>query len=347
MVKLQLQNKIINGGFDYFQRGTSFTSIVNNAYHADRFHYIKSGAVVHNIARSTDVPSSSTSLYSLQASITTADASIVAGDYSGILQHIEGNVLRSFEGKSMVMTFWVKATKTGTYCVALRNGTSTLAYVMEYTVNASNVWEKKTLRFTHSMAGTWAYDTGIGLTVVWTFAAGSTFQTSANSWNSGNFLATANQVNGTDSVSNNFFLSDVCLVEDNDGKTRVPDFMYAGRDMFEELQLCQRYYEKSYDVDTAPGSATDNGCINCRAGGAGGGPIVLTYKNRKRATPTIRVYSPATGTIDTARNDNSVSDISATYAVFGVGSGQTHTILNISGNANHQLRYQWTADAEL
>jgi hypothetical protein len=283
-IKLQLQNKIINGSFDYFQRGVTFTSIVNNAYHADRFHYIKSGAVVHNIARSTDVPSSSTSLYSLQASITTADASIVAGDYSGILQHIEGNVLRSFEGKSMVMTFWVKATKTGTYCVALRNGASTLAYVMEYTVNASNVWEKKTLRFTHSMAGTWAYDTAIGMTVVWTLAAGSTFQTTANSWNSGNFIATANQVNGTDSVSNNFFLSDVCLVEDNDGKTRVPDFMYAGRDVFEELQLCQRYFETFQTIEMRGYAVTSDAVI-----------MPLGFKATKRIAPiaTANTSSPS------------------------------------------------------
>jgi hypothetical protein len=273
-IQLQLQNKIINGGLDYWQRATSFTSIANNAYHADRFHYIKTGAVVHNIARSTDVPSSSTSLYSLQASVTTADSSIVAGDYSGILQHIEGNVLRSFEGKNMVMTFWVKATKTGTYCVALRNGTSTLAYVMEYTVNASNTWEKKTLRFTHSMAGTWAYDTAIGMTVVWTLSSGSTFQTSANSWNTGNFIATANQVNGTDSTSNNFWLSDICLVEDNDGKTRNPDFMYAGRDVFEELQLCQRYYETFQTIDMRGYAVTSDAVI-----------MPLGFKATKRIAP--------------------------------------------------------------
>ena len=317
-IQLQLQNKIINGGLDYWQRATSFTSIANNAYHADRFHYIKSGAVVHNIARSTDVPSSSTSLYSLQASVTTADSSIVAGDYSGILQHIEGNVLRSFEGKNMVMTFWVKATKTGTYCVALRNGTSTLAYVMEYTVNASNTWEKKTLRFTHSMAGTWAYDTAIGMTVVWTLSSGSTFQTSANSWNTGNFIATANQVNGTDSTSNNFWLSDICLVEDNDGRTRVPDFMYAGRDVFEELQLCQRYYETGVTDGLAANSTT----FYHRSG---------IFSVPKRASPTI------TSTF--------ISGIGTTsYTPFDT---QTFSI-NISGgvgNSGNQSRYR--ADAEL
>jgi hypothetical protein len=316
-IQLQLQNKIINGGLDYWQRATSFTSIANNAYHADRFHYIKTGAVVHNIARSTDVPSSSTSLYSLQASVTTADTSIAAGDYSGILQHIEGNVLRSFEGKNMVMTFWVKATKTGTYCVALRNGTSTLAYIMEYTVNASNTWEKKTLRFTHSMAGTWAYDTAIGMTVVWTLSSGSTFQTSANSWNSGNFLATANQVNGTDSTLNNFRLSDICLVEDNDGKTRNPDFMYAGRDVFEELQLCQRYYEYTQ---------------SCNCYGFNNVSTFFAYKAPKRIVPILSVTPVSNSNASGVTNlQNTVNG--AVYRADVPSSGITNNVFHFSADA--------------
>lgn len=241
-VKLDLKNKIINGDFSYFQRGVSFPAIANNQYHADRFHYIKTGAMVQTVARSTDVPTSSNSTYSLLSTVTTIDASIAAGDYTGHVQHIEGNVLRSFKSKKMVMTFWVKAFKAGTYCISLRNGTATRSLVLEYTVNASNTWEKKTVRFTHDASGTWAYDTAIGMTVVFVQAAGSTFNTTANTWQNGQFFATANQVNGVDSLSNSFQLTDICMVEDNEGQTRVPDFMYAGRDVFEELQLCQRYY---------------------------------------------------------------------------------------------------------
>ena len=241
-VKLDLKNKIINGDFSYFQRGVSFPAIANNIYHADRFHYIKTGAMVQTIARSTDVPTSSNSTYSLLSTVTTIDASIAAGDYTGILQHIEGNVLRSFKSKKMVMTFWVKAFKAGTYCISLRNGTATRSLVLEYTVNASNTWEKKIVRFTHDASGTWSYDNGIGLTAVFVQASGSTFNTTAGTWQNGQFFATANQVNGVDSLSNTFQLADICMVEDNEGQTRVPEFMYAGRDVFEELQLCQRYY---------------------------------------------------------------------------------------------------------
>jgi hypothetical protein len=205
---------------------------------------------------------------------TTAQASILAGSYAGVLQHIEGNVLRSFKGKKMVLSFWVKATKTGTYCVALRNGTSTKAYIMEYSVSATNTWEKKTLRFTHDTTGTWSYDNTIGLTVVWTIAAGSTFQTTANTWANGNFLATVNQVNACDAITNDFQLTDVCLQEDNDGQTRVPDFQLAGRDVFDELRLCQRYYEIFQIIDVRGYAVSSDSVI-----------APLGFKTTKRAIP--------------------------------------------------------------
>lgn len=298
-VKLNLNNKIINGAMEYWQRGTSFASIANNAYHTDRFHYIKTGTMVHTVQRSTDVPTSAFGTYSLYADVTTAQSPLLVGSYVGILQHIEGNVLRTFKGKKMVLTFWVKAFKTGTYCVALRNGNSTKAYIMEYTVNASNVWEKKTLRFTHDTSGTWSYNTSIGITIVWTIASGSTFHTSPNTWANGNFLATSNQVNGVDNVANDFYLADICLVEDNEGQTREPDFKLAGRDVFEELQLCQRYYQAHYAnrrrisgtqmfdgfellvpmrvFPIGSGNITDNGTLTISDNNFTGAPITTLY----------------------------------------------------------------------
>lgn len=309
-VKLDLKNKIINGSLDYWQRNITFTSIVNDQYFADRFHYIKSGTMVHNISRSTDVPSTAFGIYSMLVDCTTAQASILAGSYAGVLQHIEGNMLRSFKGKKMVLNFWVKATQTGTYCVALRNGTSTKTYVMEYIINTTNTWEKKTLRFTHDTSGTWSYDNEKGLTVVWTIACGSTFQTTANTWVNGNFLATNNQVNGVSSTDNNFQLSDICLVEDNEGQTRNPEFTLAGRDIFEELQLCQRYYETRFHFSV----------------------IIATISSRKESIPFF-VPKRATPAI----------------AGMGAYGSEQITLNNFVANGIAQQlgAITWTADAEL
>jgi hypothetical protein len=346
-VKLDLKNKLINGGFDFWQRNTSFAAIANNTYHADRFHYIKTGAMVQTIARSTDVPTTSSSTYSLQATVTTIDASIAAGDYIGVLQHIEGNVLRSFKSKKMVMTFWVKAFKTGTYCISIRNGTATRSLVLEYTVNVSNTWEKKTVRFTHDASGTWSYDTSIGMTVVFVQASGSTFNTTAGTWQNGQYFATANQVNGVDSVSNNFQLADICLVEDNEGQTRVPDFMYAGRDYFEELQLCQRYYEKSYDLNTAPQSVTaEREMILCTATSTNLYNASRPYANRKRTVPNVTYYNFATGNVDTVGTSGGVNVSIVGIAESGIYN-RGNPVSNINFATGNAYYYHWTADAEL
>ena len=350
-VKLQLQNKIMNGAFDFWQRNTSFAAIANNAYHTDRFHYIKTGAMVHTIARSTDIPAGSSSVYSLLATPTTIDASIAAGDYVGILQHIEGNVLRSFKSKKMVMTFWVKAFKAGTYCISLRNGTATRSIVLEYTINASNTWEKKTVRFTHDASGTWAYDAAIGLTVVFVQASGSTFNTTAGTWQTGQYLATSNQVNGVDSLSNTFQLADICLVEDNEGQTRDPDFVYAGRDYFEELQLCQRYYEKSYDLNEAPG--TINGTNGCCFGVAGTNllhakrVVAVQYKVRKRVAGIANPWGPYSGVIDRFGVQATATDSAANMG----GGSESHANFVKNGTLavgeGDGILFNWTCDAEL
>ena len=348
-VKLDLKNKIINGSFDYWQRATSFAAIANNAYHADRFHYAKAGAMVHTITRSTDVPSSSSSVYSLLATTTTIDSAIASTDFVCVLQHIEGNVLRSFKGKKMVMTFWVKAFKTGTYCVSVRNGNASRSLVLEYTVNASNTWEKKTLRFTHDSTGTWAYDNTIGLTAVFVIASGSSFNTTAGSWQSGQYFATANQVNGVDSLSNTFQLADICMVEDNEGQTRVPEFTFAGRDIFEELQLCMRYYEKSHPLNTAPGTALSSHIVVATFGDSGGQHYHgLLFKTVKRGVPIVIIYNP-TGSVNSWSYLIGVTGVGGNASVDYVADISYVQIRGFSYNANASSRaaFHYSADAEL
>jgi hypothetical protein len=339
-VKLDLRNKIINGSFDYWQRGTTFANVADGTYTADRWLYKKTGSMAHTISRNTtDVPSSAFGVNSLQTTVATAQASIGVSDNVAIRQRIEGNILRSIKGKNLVLTFWVKAFKPGIYCVSIRNGTNTRSYVMEYSVSTA-AWEKKTLRFTHDTTGTWAYDNTLGISIVFTLAAGTNLKTTANTWANGDYLATVNQVNGVDSTSNTFQLADVCLQEDNDGQTRVPDFQLAGRDVFEELQLCQRYFEKSYDLNTTPGAVT---IVNGFSGsGAADIPLFYTYKVPKRIAPNLTFYA-FNGTINV---------LSGGFAATG-----TFTLFNqISSGANGFMAgftSSWartghfTADAEL
>ena len=203
------RNAIINGDFNVWQRGTSFTSVVDGTYVADRWFYSKISSAVHDITLSSDVPTVAQAgrLFknSLKADCQTVDSSIASGDLVRISQRIEGFNWLPLAQRTITLSFWVKATKTGIYCVSLGNSGADRSYVAEYTVNVSNTWEFKTITFTASpSAGTWNYENGVGLALTFTLASGSTFQTTKDTWQTGSFFATANQVNACDSTSNDF-----------------------------------------------------------------------------------------------------------------------------------------------
>jgi hypothetical protein len=174
---------------------------------------------------------------------TTAQASIGAGDYCYIIQSIEGLLFRPLQGKLATLSFWVKAAKTGIYCVAFKTRDNGRSFVKEYTISSANTWEKKiiSIPFNDSANGTYIYDTGVGINVIWAVAAGTTFRTSTiGSWVSGNYIASTNQVNGVDNTANTFQIAQVML---NEGPIASP-FGLFGSDYMNELEICRRYYNK-------------------------------------------------------------------------------------------------------
>jgi hypothetical protein len=265
------KNAIINGDFKIWQRGTSFTSVANLAYTADRFQYAKSGAMVHDLTLSNDAPTVAQAgrliTNSIKIDCQTIDASIGTGDFCLLTQKIEGYNFAPLAQKTMTLSFWVKATKTGKYCVAFRGGG--WAYVAEYTINASNTWEFKTITIEASpSSGSWDYTNSTGITADFVLAGGATYQTTANSWQSGNFFATANQVNACDSASNDFLITGVQLEE---GDVATP---FENRTFADELQLCERYFEM-----------LESGIIG--ATNANTSYAYWAFKTKKRATPSF------------------------------------------------------------
>jgi hypothetical protein len=230
---------MINGALQVWQRGTSFAAVASGAYTADKFLYSKVGAMVHTVSQSTDVPTVAQAgtyvPFSMLVDCTTVDSSIAAGDYCLIYYAIEGYEFTKVAQRTFSFSFWVKATKTGIYCIAFRNSGNDRSYVAEYTVNVTATWELKTVTIPASpTAGTWNYTTGVGLNVLFTLACGSTFQTTANAWQTGNFFGTSNQVNACDSTSNDFRIAMV-------GTQLVPSIE-------DEMERCYRYAVLLRDV---------------------------------------------------------------------------------------------------
>lgn len=346
-------NAIINGDLIVWQRGTSFASIASGAYSADRWLYQKSGAMVHDVSRSTDVPTVAQAgrlfNYSILIDCTTADATMAAGDYLLFEQKIEGFNWLPLAQRDCMLHFWVKATKTGTYCVAFENAGNDRTFVAEYTVNVADTWEKKSISLPASpSAGTWDYANSVGLRVIWCLAVGSTRQTTAGAWQTGDFAGTANQVNACDDTANNFRLTGV---EFKAAGVVATAFDY--RTFNQELQLCQRYFSKSFNYVTAPvqNAGVNTGALNYQMTRAGAttqnSPAFRHPVAPMRVAPTIVFFNPAAANAF-ARDLDGAADATATTA--GNSDTMGFRIVSTSGGgglvgSTYEVHY--TASAEL
>ena len=240
------RNRIINGDMRITQRGTSFPAATNSV-NLDRWQWGKSGAMVCTVSQSTDVPDS-TFQSSYKVDVTTADFSISSTEYAIVIQRIEGYDVRDLIGTTFTLSFWVKSPKTGTHCVGFRNESQDRSFIKEYSVAVANTWEYKTITVPGGLitSGGWNWTNGAGLEVSFALATGLTYRTAANSWATGNFLATSNQVNVMDSTANDFFLAGVQLEV---GSSATP---FERRPIGTELALCQRYFWSSSTAQGYP-----------------------------------------------------------------------------------------------
>lgn len=231
-----LRNRIINGKMEIAQRGTSFAAA--SGYTLDRWQFDASTAAVLTASQQADFPLSNYEFQSsLRLAVTTADTSISSGEFARIQHKIEGYNARDLIGKTFTLSFWVRSAKTGVHCVGMRNSGADRSYVGEYTVNSALAWEQKSITVTGGLpsTGTWDWTNGVGLGLNFMLAAGTSFHTTAGSWQTGSFIATANQVNCLDTIGNIFAITGVQLEV---GSVATP---FEHRPYGMELALCRRY----------------------------------------------------------------------------------------------------------
>jgi hypothetical protein len=317
------RNKIINGAMNIAQRGTNFPNAANATYPADRFVMDQSSAAVVTASQVSDTPANNWFQYSARIAVTTADASLVAGDYFQLTHSIEGFNVRDLIGKTFTLSFWVRSSKTGTHCVAFVNSVPDRSYVAEYTISAANTWEFKTITVTGGLitAGTWDWSFGTGLRIRWPLASGSTYNTTAGAWQTGNFLATANQVNCLDTIGNIFAITGVQLEV---GAVATP---FDHRPVGAELALCQRYA-----LAIEPGAFYGSGVV--RTGGTAHYMMVQT-------PVTLRSAPSISGTSRLYAGDSNTTVSS--YSIGGTGRNafwmNLTTAVALGGNADPILIY--------
>jgi hypothetical protein len=285
--------------------------------------------------------------YSLEVDVTTAQTGAGATDIIYLQTKIEGYNWRHFAQRNFVVSFWVQATKTGTYSLSLNNTSPDRGWVGTYVVNVTNTWEYKTVIVTASpSAGTWNYTNGIGLRLSFVLLAGVAHFQTPDQWNNSSISASEFQAVAVDDVANFFRITGIKLEL---GSVATP-IQFVPFEV--ELEQAKRYYRKSFPYATAPVQNVGNvvGAAQWIANVTNTTALILTqpFAPTMRATPTLTTYSP----FNASASSYNVTD-AAVDASTGSGGGLSDTLLSIAitpnaaNTAGDNHAVHWAADSEL
>lgn len=343
---------LINGNFDVWQRGTSFTipAASQRLFTADRWNMDQDAAV--NLARTFSRQQLSSgellgSYYYLRANVIGAGTGYTTTSYARTMQGIEyGTRYLCGAGKRVTISFWARSSIAGKR-IAVCLG-------QQYGTGGSPTGEETVGGATFTLTSSWAK---YNVTISTNTLAGKTFGTNNDdqlvlqiwyAWGSA-FLGllgapSAETWGGSGNV-------DIAQVQVNAGDTALP---FPPRSYAEELALCQRYYEKSYN--DAPGTPSSIGGIESKVVPSNTVDTAQQYgkvifKVTKRINPTVTVY-PFTTPSNTGRvSRNDGTDLAVnTGAVTSLGTGG-FSPYNGSGATfttfQSTVLFHWSADAEL
>ena len=275
------RNRIINGNFDIWQRGTSFSNPADNAYTADRWvvTYNGSGAtrtVSQQIFNPGSTEAALGAVFFLRHAQTVAGS---GGTYNTVNQRMEG--VRTYEGQAVTLSFYARGTSASLTLstIQLRQNFGAGGSAEVFTTVASSV----------VIAGsTFARYT---YTVTVPSITGKTVGTSASLELIFNLPV------------NNTFSLDIASVQIEPGPVATP---FEQRPIGTELALCQRYFNR---IVTGPtGSAVT--ATECHLTFPAGVPM--------RTDPTFSLSAPAK--VDWPNNSNFTQSSASISASFGTSN---------------------------
>jgi hypothetical protein len=222
-----MRNAIINGNFDIWQRGTSFTG---NEYGADRWRNLRVGSASTMSRQAftvgqTDVPGEPQ--YFCRMAVTSVAG---ASNYARLTHRIEG--VRSFAGQQITISFWAKADASKNIAIEIGqwfgSGGSPSSFVGAIGATKKSLttsWQKitHTVTVTDIASKTIGNDLGDFLELNIWLDAGSDFNSNSD---------TLGQQSGT---------FDISQVQIEAGPVATP---FERRPIGTELALCQRYYQQ-------------------------------------------------------------------------------------------------------
>lgn len=329
---------LINGAFDVWQRGTSFTPN-DDTYTADSWTLLTETNAAWTIARDTDVPDGF--IYSAKLSNVTANNQVA------LVQFIENINAKKFQNKKVSLSFYAKT--IGTEIANLR------AAVLSWTGTADSL--------TSDVIATWAQDgTNPTWATNWTMentpsnlALTSSYQQfkieniNIDTSEMTNLAVVIWVDDGTIASGDDFYITGVQL---NVGETALS---FQPKSFDDELRACMRYYENSYPYGTAVGTADgyeQQGIAHAYAFSSSILYPQIIYRVKKRITPTVVFYavnSPTgSGTINNIRNNTDSTLVDVSGCTFTGSSNNLGFITKSSPFLTGKYYgFNWTANAEL
>jgi len=356
----------VDGSGDVSQaNGTTQLTLASDTetYVTDTFlvAYKNSGAVVkaRQLAAASFPAALSGYNNAAELKATTALASLANGDYAKHLTLIEGYRaarlgLGGLGAQSLAYAFQYYSPRSATIFVKLSNSDRSRCYYDEKAVVVGWNWVTGTVA--GDTSGTWNTTTGIGLRVEIFSASKAASPATAGSWGSSNTTATTGSTQNNLSSTNDATLMTGLIVLPGielPPSSRAPLIM---RPFDEELWACKRYWEKSYDHGTAPGTVTLNGAVAIVARPASssataGMAIGFRFQRQKRAAPTVVLYNVLDGTLGQI-SYNVSSHNAAAASTAGIGENGVQGVYTTAaagltaGQAIEQI-FQYTAGARL
>ena len=342
------KNRLINGRMEIDQRnaGASVTpSTLYNTYTLDRWNTVYSVGSKFSVQQNAGSVTPPTGFQNYLGITSLSAYTPGSAEQYTLVQNIEGyNVADLGWGAAgaatVTLSFWVRSSLTGTFGGVLGNSAANRTYPFTYAISAANTWEQKTVTVAGDTTGTWLKTNGIGMQVIFSLGAGSTYLGTAGSWSGSTYTGATGQTNIVATNGATFYITGVQLEK---GSTATSfDFRSYGT----ELALCQRYFEKSFNTDVAPGSSGPGAQLAYCPGNVNRvyGTIVCRVTKRAAATYTIYSTDGATGQMrDASAGVNIAASLTTTAGENGVGIASTAGISAVT----NQVQFHYTASAEL
>jgi hypothetical protein len=347
---VHFRNRIINGDMRIDQRNAGANSKpIGDGYDmVDRYRTVYTGGSKFTVGQNLDSISTLPPGFINCLGLKPSGNAVSSSDYNTIVQKIEGTNVDDLgwgtaNAKTVTLSFWVRSSNTGTFGGAITNNAVNRSYPFTYTINTANNWEYETITIPGDTTGTWLSNNSTGMQVYWSLGTGSTFSGTANTWAANNFYSATSATNIMGNSTNTWYLTGVQL---EPGSTATP---FEHRPPGMELELCQRYYIKSFRDSTVPA----NGQYTYYSGtfweGSDNGKNEYIYfPVSMRASPSFILYG------DSGRWQvfNGGSWVTSTTTIAGGITERGFTVFivgNISNSSLHPwyCKGDWVATAEL